>query len=109
MKFNFQKTKSILLRFNNRYLIAGVIFLVWVGFLDKNNLISQYDLVSELKDLRKERDFYKNEVTRDSIQIRRLQKDPGYLEKFGRETYLMKREEEDVFLMVDTTVIKVEK
>ncbi|MEI8203962.1 MAG: septum formation initiator family protein [Bacteroidota bacterium] len=109
MKINFQKIKSFFSRFNNRYLIAGIVFLVWVGFMDKNNLISQYGLISELKGLRKELNFYKSEIIRDNMQIRKLQTDPSYLEKFARETYLMKRENEDIFLMTDSIAPNVKK
>ena len=101
MKPIFQKALKFFSRFNNKYLISGIVFIVWVGFLDKNNVFSQYDLISELNGLRNELKFYKSEIIRDNEQIRKIQTDPTYLEKFARETYLMKKEEEDVFLMVD--------
>ena len=107
MKFNFQRVKSLLSRFNNRYLIAAFVFLIWISFLDKNNMISQYELINELKGLRKEHNFYKSEITKDSILIQKLKSDPEFLEKFAREKYLMKRDDEDIFLMVDTSAIKL--
>ncbi len=105
-KPDFQKIKTFLLRFNNKYLISGFIFIIWVGFLDKNNLFSQYDLISELKSLKKELNFYKSEIIKDNEQIKLLQTNPGALEKFARETYLMKKEDEDIFLIVDPTAVQ---
>ena len=106
MKIQMDKLKRILSRFKNKYLISGLIFLIWVGFIDKNNIFSQFDLISELKGLRKELHYYKSEITHDNEQIKMLQTNPISLEKFARETYLMKKEDEDVFLIVDPNAEK---
>ena len=45
-------------------------------------------------------EFYKSEISRDIETIDGLLNDSAELEKFGREQYLMKRENEDIFLVV---------
>jgi cell division protein DivIC len=95
--------KKILNVLLNKYLITTVAFIVWLVFFDSNNLLMQQDLKSKLKELRLEKKFYLDEIRKDSILTRQLLTDTAALEKFARERYLMKREGEDVFLVVDTT------
>jgi cell division protein FtsB len=95
--------KKILNILLNKYLITTVAFIVWLVFFDSNNLLMQQDLKNKLKELRLEKKFYLDEIRKDSILTRQLMTDTAALEKFARERYLMKREGEDVFLVVDTT------
>jgi cell division protein DivIC len=101
-----KKILSVLL---NKYLIVSVAFIVWLVFFDSNNLIMQQELKTRLKELRLEKNFYLNEIRKDSILTRQLLTDTAALEKFARERYLMKREGEDVFLVVDTASDQVTK
>ena len=85
----------------NPYFITMAAFLVWLLFFDRNNLINQYRLRYELNTMRDERDFFRNEIRSDSIRLNELMSNPGSLEKFARETYLMKKENEDLFVFVE--------
>ncbi len=84
----------------NKYLIAGVAFVIWIVFLDNNNIISQIKLQKELNDLKRESRFYKNQTMKDSVELHLLNTDSIQLEKVGREKYLMKRDSEDIYLIV---------
>lgn len=95
--------KKILNILLNKYLITTAAFVVWLFFFDSNNIIMQQDLKSKLNDLKEEKQFYLDEIRNDSILTRQLLTDTAALEKFAREKYLMKKEGEDVFLMIDTT------
>ena len=95
--------KKILNILLNKYLITTAAFVVWLFFFDSNNMIMQQDLKSKLNDLKEEKQFYLDEIRNDSILTRQLLTDTAALEKFAREKYLMKKEGEDVFLMIDTT------
>lgn len=95
--------KKILNILLNKYLITTAAFVVWLLFFDSNNMIMQQDLKSKLNDLKEEKQFYLDEIRNDSILTRQLLTDTSALEKFAREKYLMKKEGEDVFLMIDTT------
>jgi cell division protein DivIC len=96
MKF-VNKIPSIL---KNKYLITGVAFLVLMLFLDRNNLVSQYKMRKELNGLRKELKFYHDQAQKDSIEYSRLTGDSLELEKLGREKYMMKRDSEDIYIIV---------
>ncbi len=92
--------------FKNKYLLTGVAFLLLMLFLDRNNLISQYKMRKELSGLRKELQFYRDQARMDSIELSRLLGDSLELEKLGREKYMMKRDSEDIYIIVRKPVIK---
>ena len=90
----------------NKYLLTGVVFLALIIFLDRNNLISQYKMRRELNGLKKELQFYRDEAKKDSIELNRLMGDSLELEKLGREKYMMKRDSEDIYIIVRKPVVK---
>jgi len=96
--------KKILRIFINKYFVVTVAFIVWMGFFDTDNYLTRRKLNDKLNILRKEKRFYQNEITHDSILTVKLQNDSLELEKLAREKYQMKRDREDVFLVLDTTV-----
>lgn len=85
--------------FKNKYFLATVAFVVWMIFFDKNDLFSQYQYRQQLTKLKQERDFYKKETAGVNTQLNELTTDNAALEKFAREKYLMKKDNEDVFLV----------
>lgn len=85
----------------NKYLIALVIFIAWLFFFDKNNIISQYSYTKQLRKLKQDKLYYKEEITKNKADLEKLMTDPKNLEKFAREKYLMKKDNEDVFVIVE--------
>jgi cell division protein DivIC len=102
----FRKTvlKKVFHIFINKYFIVTLAFLVWMGFFDTDNYITRRKLNDKLNNLRKEKQYYLNEIKNDSILTVKLQTDSLALEKLAREKYQMKKDKEDVFLVFDTTV-----
>lgn len=92
-----KKILSVLL---NRYLIITTIFLVWILFFDRNNFFSQIKLANELKEVRQQKKYYQKEIRKSQIETLELLTNSKNLEKFGREKYLMKRDSEDIFVIV---------
>jgi len=68
-------------------------------FFDKNDLFSQYQYYQQVSKLKQERDFYQKEITQVNKDLDELSSDPKKLEKFAREKYLMKKDNEDVFVI----------
>lgn len=81
-----------------RYYRAGVPFVAYL--FDRNNFIAQVKLGRTLTDQREQRSFYLNEIRRDSTGLHELMSDTNLLEKFAREKYLMKKDNEDIYLIV---------
>ena len=86
--------------FKNKYFILTVAFIVWMLFFDKNDLVSQFEYRQQVNTLKEERDFYSKETEKVSKDLDELTSNPQKLEKFAREKYLMKKDNEDVFVIV---------
>jgi hypothetical protein len=95
--------KRILRILINKYFVTTVAFIVWMVFFDSNNLLTRNRLQEKLDGLNVEKQFYLQEIKKDSTLTQQLISDSTQLEKFARERYLMKKEKEDLFLIIDTT------
>jgi len=85
----------------NRYFITFFCFFVWISFFDSNNLIRQYKLRAKIRDLNRQELFLNNETVQDQKINSSLMNDKAALERFAREKYLMKRDCEDIFIVVE--------
>ena len=85
--------------FRNKYFLFSLAFIVYMIFFDKNDLFSQYQYYQQVSKLKQERDFYLKETTKVNKDLEELSSDPKELEKFAREHYLMKKDNEDVFVI----------
>lgn len=96
--------KKILKIFFNKYTITLLLFAVWMVFFDNSSLLNRMKYKEKLNNLKQEKRFYLEEIKKDSILSEKLLSDTSEIERFARENYLMKRDKEDVFLVIDTTV-----
>lgn len=87
----------------NKYTLTLIVFLViWVYF-DHESLINQYELQKIENGLEDQKQFYQKEIEEDMEAINLLQNDTVFLEKYAREKYYMKKDNEDVFVIIDET------
>jgi len=93
--------KKVISVLKNKYLVTLTVLVVWVIFFDKNDLSTQIELRKEVKQLEEERNYYAHEIAEITSDIRELTTNPKTLEKFAREKYLMKRDNEDIFVIVE--------
>ena len=77
-----------------------MVFFVWMLFFDRNNILNQIQLRQNLHQYQKEKQFYLEQIAADSEATFDLMSDSVHLEKFARERYYMKKDSEDVFLMI---------
>ncbi len=77
-----------------------VAFTVWMLFFDKNDVISQYEYSTQLNKLKQEKDFYTKETDQVKKDLKELDSNLTTAEKFAREKYFMKKDNEDVFVVV---------
>ncbi|MEI7897840.1 MAG: septum formation initiator family protein [bacterium] len=87
----------------NKFFLTTLAFVVWMVFFDSNNLLTRNHLQEKLDVLNLEKQFYLQEIRKDSILTNQIMTDTTQLEKFARERYLMKKDKEDLFLVIDTT------
>lgn len=74
--------------------------VVWLLFFDKNDVFTQYELIDRCRKLNKEKAYYMAEIENNKNSLRELRTNPKSLETFSREKYLMKKDNEDVFVFV---------
>lgn len=91
--------KDFLHKLNNRYIYATAIFLVLFLFVDQFNLFEQIRLNKTLKDQIQQIDFYKTEISDSKELLDKLQNDTATMERVAREQYMMKRDNEVIYLI----------
>lgn len=82
----------------NRYILVLLGFVVWMLFLDNYSYLEHRVLNNEINELEENIDYFKTEIKKDSIRIKKL-KNPDEVEKYAREKYYMKRENEDIYII----------
>jgi len=100
MMIRFRFIEKIPPQLRNKYVITLIIFAVWILLLDSNNLISRYGEIKNLKKLRTEKEYLTNKIEEDQKKLRELKTDERNLEKFAREQYRMKKQEEDLYIVL---------
>ena len=91
--------KEILRKLNNRYIYATLVFMAFILFIDQFNLFEQIKLRKTLKDQKQQIEFYQQEISESKDLLDRLQNDTATMEKVAREQYMMKRDNEVVYLI----------
>jgi cell division protein FtsB len=105
MTFNQFKNKPIIKILVNRYVLILITFIVWMVFFDENSWINHREFNNEIKKLNKEKEYYNSQIKEDKELIEKLE-DKQELEKFAREEYKMKKENEDIYIIKYDTLEK---
>jgi cell division protein FtsB len=85
----------------NKYFVSAAAFFLWLAFMDSKNFISQYELQSEVNKLEGQKAFFQDEINKTRKEQQELLSSPEKLEKFAREKYLMKKDDEDLFIITE--------
>jgi cell division protein FtsB len=84
----------------NRYGASALALLGWIAFVDDYDLYTTFKLRRELGRMRAQHEWYAQEIGTCKEQLRELNSNTALLEKFARERYLMKRDNEEIFVLV---------
>lgn len=103
----FKKNKY-LKPFKNWFILILVVFAVWMLFFDTNSWLIHHELNADIEALENEKEYYKREIEKDNKAIKKLSTEDG-LEKFAREEYYMKKENEEIFIIEYEDSLKVKK
>ena len=93
--------KNLLKTLSNKYLIAFMVFSVWMIFIDDNNIFFLRKNVNKLKEYRVEKAYFLDKIRKDSIRLQEMKANAKNLDKFAREEFLMKKKDEDIFLIIE--------
>jgi len=84
----------------NKYLLTALGFTVWILFFDARDFItSHFRERGELMKLEQSKKYYEQQIAATKQELEQLKSNPALLEKYAREKYLMKRDNEDLFLI----------
>ena len=83
----------------DKFFLAPAGFAVWLLFFDRNDMLTQIERGEELKSLQKSKKYYTEQIAQERKVSEELQSDPATIEKYAREKYLMKRDNEDLFII----------
>jgi len=98
------RLKNIFKPFKNIFLLVTIIFIVWMLFFDANSWLIHRELNKEIDALNVKKEFYESEISSDKKEIKILQTPEG-VEKYAREKYNMKKENEDIYI-IETDTLK---
>jgi cell division protein DivIC len=91
-----QKLRKI---FTNKYLITGTAFVIWMMFFDRNDVSLQLKRANELHKLHESEVLMDREIADTKNELKQLKNNPETLEKYAREKFLMKKDNEDLFII----------
>ncbi|HET9279254.1 MAG TPA: septum formation initiator family protein [Flavitalea sp.] len=86
----------------NKYLLSLAVFAVWMIFFDSQDVITtHFKLRKELNQLQESRSYYLGQIGETKKELEQLKSDPETLEKYAREKYRMKKDNEDLFIITE--------
>lgn len=91
--------KKALRKLNNRYVYATLLFLLVILVIDQFNVFEQIRLHRTLKDQKKQIEYYEEEIAKEKKYLHDLQYDTSVMERVAREQYMMKRDDEVIYLI----------
>ena len=83
----------------NKYIMTFLVFFVWMLFFDKNDLITQMNQRGKLNQMHQDKAYFIDEIKLNQAIMKDLETNPIALEKFAREKYLMKKADEEIFVV----------
>jgi cell division protein DivIC len=86
-------------RLRNKYIVAIAVFAVIMLCLDKNDVFTQLSRTRQLKELKESKEYYMAKISSEKGVLDGLRSNPATIEKFAREKHLMKRDNEDLYLI----------
>ena len=83
----------------NKYILTLVCFVIWIVFFDHNDLFLQVERTSELRQLEKGKAYYQEQIDTINRELSGLKNAPASVERIARERFLMKKDNEEIFVI----------
>jgi cell division protein DivIC len=88
----------------NKFFIALAVFAAIMFFFDKNDVFTRFERDRQLRDLFQSKQYYSTQIAAEQAVLDKMKTNPGTLEKYAREKYLMKRDNEDLFIIPENSL-----
>lgn len=92
--------KSIFIYLKNKYILITLLFFIWILFFDRNNVFYVIKKRRELKNILNEQQYYNEQIKKNKELIQLYSTNIKALEEYARENYLMKKDDEDIYIVV---------
>jgi cell division protein DivIC len=83
----------------NKYLISGMAFLIWIFFFDPKDIPSSINRIETYGKLQKNELHLTKLIAETNNDLNLLKTNPQTIEKYARESYMMKKDNEDLFII----------
>ena len=99
MKFIKSIFRYLTTRYTKIQLLIIFVIIIFGFFVTESNIFARFSYDAKIIELNGQIDHYRNKTIEDKQKLEELQSDKDRIEKFARENYLMKKEDEDVFIL----------
>ncbi|CAM3507748.1 FtsB family cell division protein [Aequorivita lipolytica] len=107
MSFKEFKNRKWVRFISNKYVLILILFVAWMFFFDANSYLIHHELDGDINALEDNAEFYQKEIDNDKTFIKKME-DSNEMEKFAREKYYLKKENEDIYIIEHEDSIKKE-
>lgn len=83
----------------NKFVLTTLVFLLWLIIFDRSNWFDMVGEIRSIHSLEDEKEYYQKKIETDRQRLKELKTNDENLEKFAREQYLMKKPNEDIFIV----------
>ena len=83
----------------NRYVLVGLVFVVWMIFFDQNSFITHRELDKQIRDLEMDETYFSENLKHENAKLKMLQENPAEIERIAREKFYLKKDNEDIFII----------
>ena len=83
----------------NKYLLAGAFFLVWMLFFDPKDVSSSVNRWNKYSELQESERKLMGQIDNTKAELGQLKNNARTIEKYAREKYQMKKDNEDLFIV----------
>jgi len=87
----------------NKFFIAITVFAFVILIFDKNDLFTQMDRNRQLRELLQSKQYFTDQIATERAILDKMKTNPGTLEKYAREKYMMKRDNEDLYIIPENS------
>jgi cell division protein DivIC len=91
--------RYLLSKFSKIQLLIIIALIICCFIISDSNVFARLGYDSEIRDLNNQIEYYRNKTVEDKRKLNELRSDKDNIEKFARENYLMKKENEEIFII----------
>jgi len=85
----------------NKFTLSFAGFLLWMLFFDGHSILRRAHDIGQLRAARSQMTYYKSQIAQAQQELDQLFSTNENMERFARERFFLKRDDEQVFLIAE--------